>query len=108
MRTGQLQRKFCQCHGTAPRGCQDADGAGHPVPRVQRLLAIDGQDMGEINGNNLTMTCNVEANGETTIVIETVVNYSAGRTEAESITNIAYAEVFGERIANTQDVYKRQ
>lgn len=67
-------------------------------------VTIDGQDMGEINGNNLTMTCNIEANGETTIVIETVVNYSAGRTEAESITNIAYAEVFGERIANTQEV----
>lgn len=67
-------------------------------------VTIDGQDMGEINGNNLTMTCNLEPNGVTTIVIETVVNYSASRTEAESITNIAYAEVYGERIANTSEV----
>lgn len=67
-------------------------------------VTINGQDMGQINGNNLTMKCNLEANGEATIVIETVVNYSAGRTEAESITNIAYAEVYGERIANTSEI----
>ena len=75
-----------------------------PKALTVNKVTIDGKDMGEINGNNLTMTCNIEANGESTIVIETVVNYSAGRTKAESITNIAYAEVFGERIANTSEI----
>ena len=75
-----------------------------PKALTVNKVTIDGKDMGEINGNNLTMTCNIEANGEATIVIETVVNYSAGRTKAESITNIAYAEVFGERIANTSEI----
>ena len=39
-----------------------------------------------------------------TIVIETVVNYSEGRTEAETITNRAVASIYGEEIASTSEL----
>lgn len=68
-------------------------------------VTIDGKpvDVGE-NINNLEIPCEVEANSERNIVIKAVVNYSEGRTEAESITNVAKADVYGETIATSQEV----
>ena len=75
-----------------------------PQALTVNKVTINNKDMGEINGNNLSLTCNVEANGETLITIETVVDYSAARVNAESITNIAYAKIFGETLANTSEI----
>lgn len=54
--------------------------------------------------NSIEISCDIAAQSESTIKIETVVNYSAARTEAEPITNIAYAEMLGEKVATTSEV----
>ena len=54
--------------------------------------------------NDIEISCNIAAQSESIIKIETIVNYSAGRTEAEAITNVAYAEMLGEKIATTSEV----
>ena len=58
----------------------------------------------EFTTNNIEIQSEIPANGETTIVIETVVNYSEARTEAETITNRAIASIYGEEIATTSNV----
>ncbi len=54
--------------------------------------------------NDIEISCSIAAQSEATIAIETVVNYSAGRTQAEPITNVAYAEMLTERIATTSEI----
>lgn len=54
--------------------------------------------------NNIEISCNIAAQSESTIKIETVVNYSVGRTEAEPITNVAYAEMLEEKVATTAEI----
>ena len=63
-------------------------------------ITKDGEDVKHTT-NNIEIGCELPANGETTIVIDTVVNYSESRTEAETITNRAIASVYGEDIATT-------
>ena len=63
----------------------------------------DGEPI-EVNTNNIEIQAEIPANGETTIVIDTVVNYSDARTEAETITNKATANIYGEEIATTSDL----
>lgn len=54
--------------------------------------------------NNIEISCDLSAQSESSIKIEAVVNYSQARVEAEPITNIAYAEMLGEKIATTSEV----
>lgn len=54
--------------------------------------------------NEIEISCNIAAGSESTIKIETVVNYSAARTSAEAITNVAYAEFLGDKVATTSEV----
>ena len=54
--------------------------------------------------NNIEISCNIAEQSESTIKIETVVNYSIGRTEAEPITNVAYAEMLEEKVATTAEI----
>lgn len=56
------------------------------------------------NSNFVDVSCNVPVEGETTIKIETVVDHSEARDEAEAISNIAYAEAWGEKVASTAEV----
>ena len=60
----------------------------------------DGEEV-SFTTNIIEIQSKIPANGETTIVIETVVNYSDARTEAETITNRATASIYGEEIATT-------
>ena len=39
-----------------------------------------------------------------TVKVEAIVNYSESRTQAESITNVAYAELLANKVATTQEI----
>ena len=67
-------------------------------------ILLNGAPVEGITTNNLEIPVQIEANQDSTIVINTVVNYSAGRTTAEAITNVAYAEVYGERVATSAEI----
>ena len=68
-------------------------------------VSFDGEEITELKEkNNIEIRCNIASGSESNIEIETLVNYSEGRTEAEAITNIAYAELLAERIATTTEV----
>ena len=67
-------------------------------------VLLNGAPVEGITTNNLEIPVQIEANQDSTIVINTVVNYSAGRTTAEAITNVAYAEVYGERVATSAEI----
>lgn len=58
----------------------------------------------QVASNNVEIQDEIAANETMTIVIETVVNYSEGRTEAETITNRAVASIYGEEIASTSEL----
>ena len=67
-------------------------------------ITLNGEAVTGFTTNNLEIPVEIEANSTATIVIKTVVNYSEGRTHAEAITNVAYAEVYGERVATTSEI----
>ena len=54
--------------------------------------------------NDIEIMLNMSAGSESVIKIETVVNYSQGRLEAEPITNVATVELFGKEIAKTAEI----
>ena len=68
-------------------------------------VSLDGEELTDLKEkNNLEVRCNIASGSESNIEIETLVNYSEGRTEAEAITNVAYAEVLAERVAATTEI----
>ena len=68
-------------------------------------VSFDNQEIEQLKEvNELEISCDISAGTESTIKIETVVNYSAGRTQAEPITNVAYAEFLGDKIATTSEI----
>ena len=70
---------------------------------IQKIL-INGEEYEVPDTNNLEIPVDIEANSESEIEIQAVVNYSEGRLESEAITNIATAQVYGETIATTSEV----
>lgn len=64
----------------------------------------DGQAIEGMDGNNIEIPVRIGGNETSTITIKAVVNYSEARAKAEAITNVAYAEVFGERVATTAEI----
>lgn len=56
------------------------------------------------DNNNIEIILNMSAGSESVIKIETVVNYSQGRLEAEPITNVATVELLGKEIAKTAEI----
>lgn len=66
-------------------------------------LNIENEDIDQ-NYNEVEVSCNIAAKSEMIIKIETVVNYSASRTTAEAISNVAYAEMLGEKVATTSEM----
>ncbi len=66
-------------------------------------LSIDNETV-EQNSNEVDISCNIAAKSEMVIKIETIVNYSAARTSAEAISNVAYAEMLGEKVATTSEI----
>ena len=68
-------------------------------------VTADGQELDVSSlGNNLTISVDIAPKGSAVIEIETVVDYSEDRDNSEVITNEAYAEVLGEKIATTQKI----
>ena len=74
-----------------------------PSQLTVNRVTKDGEEV-EFTTNHIEIQSEIPANGETTIIIETVVNYSDARTDAETITNRAVASVYGEEIAITSDI----
>lgn len=66
-------------------------------------VSVNGEEI-KVNSNNVEIAKEIDANGEMTIIIETIVNYSDSRTEAETIINRAIASVYGEEIATTAEI----
>ncbi len=67
-------------------------------------ISKDGENIEYSKGNNVVILISLGAKATTKIQIETVVDYSPEREEAEAITNIAHAELLGETIATTMEV----
>lgn len=68
-------------------------------------VSFDSEEIPELVGkNNIEINCNIKAGTQSEIKIETVVNYSEGRTDPEPITNVAYAELLAEKIATTPEI----
>lgn len=64
----------------------------------------DGQIMEGMEENNLDIPIKIEGKQTATLKVETVVNYSQAREKAEAITNVAYAEIYGEKVATTSEI----
>lgn len=75
-----------------------------PTELTINKITRDGEAIEEIEGNNIEIPMRMAANTTSTIIIEAVVNYSEGRDKAEAITNIAYAEIYGEKVATTMEI----
>lgn len=68
-------------------------------------VSVDGETKENLAGrNNLEIPLSINGNEEKNIVISTVVNYSASRTTAETITNVAELNYKGDKIATTQEI----
>lgn len=67
-------------------------------------ITVDGEEIEKPAGNDIEITLEVMEEGQCEIKIETVVNYSDARDEAEAITNKAYAKMYGEVLAETPDL----
>ncbi len=74
-----------------------------PSQLTVQSVTVNGEET-DITSNNVEITEEVEANSEMEIVIETVVDYVEGRTEAETITNMATASIYGEEVAETSAI----
>ena len=76
-----------------------------PTSLTVNKVTFDDEEIEELKEtNNIEISCDISAGTESTIKIETVVNYSAGRLEAEAITNKATADLLGEEIAKTSEI----
>ncbi len=68
-------------------------------------VTVNGKEIEHLKDiNDIDIDCSMDQGEETVINIETLVDYSDSRTNAEPITNIAYAEVFGEKVATTSEI----
>lgn len=77
------------------------------VPKALTVnkVTVDDKEVTELKErNNIEMSLDMSEGSEMTIKIETVVNYSESRTEAEPISNLAYIEVLAEKIATTSEI----
>ena len=54
--------------------------------------------------NDIEISCDIASQSESTIKISTTVKYSVDRTNAGPITNVAYAEMLGKRVATTSEI----
>lgn len=68
-------------------------------------VTVNGNQIDQIEDNHeIEIACNISAQSETIVKIDTIVDYSAARTEAEAITNSASAEMSGEIIKTTSEM----
>ena len=68
-------------------------------------VTINGEEVEKLKDKNyIEIMLNMSAGSESVIKIETLVNYSQGRIEAEPITNVATVELLGKEIAKTAEI----
>ena len=68
-------------------------------------VTVDGEEKERLKDKNyIEVSCDIPAKSESIIKIETIVDYSAARDEAEPITNVAYAEMLGDKVATTSEI----
>ena len=68
-------------------------------------VTINGEEVEKLKDkNDIEIMLNMSAGSESVIKIETLVNYSQGRLEAEPITNVATVELLGKEIAKTAEI----
>ena len=75
-----------------------------PMQLTIKEITLDGEIIEGIEGNNIVISCGVEANSISTIKIKTTVDPSEARDKAEAITNVAYATVNGKEVATTSAI----
>lgn len=75
-----------------------------PAQLTVNKVIVNDEIVEEEAGNEVEVPCDVPAESTREIKIETVVDYSDAREEAESIVNKATAEINGETIATTQGI----
>lgn len=90
-------------------GTQDIDNISIkdkiPNSLTVNKVTFNDEEIEELkDNNNIEIILNMSAGSESVIKIETVVNYSQGRLEAEPITNVATVELFGKEIAKTAEI----
>lgn len=76
-----------------------------PSSLTVNKVEVNGEEVTDLKErNNIQISMDLSAGSEMTIRIETVVNYSEGRVEAEPLTNVAHVELLGETIATTPEI----
>lgn len=75
-----------------------------PAELTVNQITVDGEVVEGIEGNHIEIPMRMAANTTSTIKIEAIVNHSEGRDKAEAITNVAYAEIYGEKVATTTEI----
>lgn len=71
---------------------------------VDNVITDGTEDKSQNEYSKVSTMIDLEAGEEKEIDIETLVNYSSSRTQPEVISNVAYAESMGNRIATTQEI----
>ena len=68
-------------------------------------VTVNNEEVEELKDrNNIEIRLSMSAGSESVIKIETLVNYSQGRFEAEPITNVATVELLGKEITKTAEI----
>lgn len=67
-------------------------------------LAVNNQEIEMDNDGALEFALTTPAKSKDTVTITTTVDYSENREQAEAITNVATAEVLGEKVATTSEI----
>ncbi len=75
-----------------------------PKQLTIQKITQDGNEIEGIKGSDIILPITINANGATTIKVEAVVDYSEARDKAEAITNVAYAQIYGETVATTSEI----
>lgn len=75
-----------------------------PTSLSIQKVTVNGEEVTGYETNNLSIYCEIAGNETATINIETLVDYSEARTEAETITNVAEAQILGVAVARAEEL----
>ncbi|MCI8470865.1 MAG: hypothetical protein HFJ35_05260 [Clostridia bacterium] len=84
------------------RGLQIADEIPNQLTIEQ--ITQDGEIVEGMEGNRIQLPIRMNGKETTTVKIAATVDDSEARDRAEAITNVAYAEILGEKIATTSEI----
>jgi len=75
-----------------------------PKQMTVKKVIVNGQELEVSSGNNLEITLDILKGQQAIVKIETVVNHSEGRDNAETVVNKAEAIMLGKTIATTSEI----